>query len=241
MIRRHSQGWWAASALLGGLLLLGGCSPDREGLLDEMLRLERENRDSAGPERVEALRQELRSLDQSLTELVSRVQRRGSLYRALGLELLQIQAFGEAAKAFGEALQVSPESGSLHYYRGLALANQAKREVEPGTQAGLYAQARRSYELALELNREFPDAVYAWGILVGLELNQPEAVLGRLSEEIQRLPDDNRLRFLRGRLLTALERWAEAAQDYRWLAQNARLNEDRQTARSLAEQTEALR
>jgi tetratricopeptide (TPR) repeat protein len=133
-------------------------------------------------------------------------ERFGMMYQKLG-------DFGQAAAAFERALEVAAEPALIWYRLGHALA--ADSRIEDAETA--FVQAEQAMRAAV---REHGDQAGAWSNLAFLlyEQGRPEEAVGCLDTALQRMPDREELRQLRGTCLIAAGRELEGWPEYGRLA-----------------------
>lgn len=116
---------------------------------------------------VESLKESLNKFNDSIRYATMALHGKFEALKVLGLKLIQMEMYLEAAKYFDEAKKIEPTDAKVHYFLGLCYANYAKIEKEPSVRRSYINKAEASYLSGIEADAEHAINFYALGILYG--------------------------------------------------------------------------
>lgn len=231
-----------AIACACAMAALASCSGEYRGLYD----LEgRTGKEEPGPAKVAEIEAAILKYKGVVEKKVKASDRVSYYYKMLGLAYMGRRMYGEAYKAYVEALAISPENSNLYYYAGLCSGYLSKAEIglEEGSEArrGEYlAKAERAYRRSLDIEPDNVRTMYALGVLYAMELSRPDDAAPLIEAYVLRNSKDVSSRFLLASVRYAQGRYADALELYDQIQAVATLESERQAARENKEKVELL-
>jgi len=220
--------------LIGAALtVLASCgeAANRRNLAERMAAEEGRGDDD---ERIAELRAEIRMVDAQVERTLDAVRQKGTYWRLLGLKYMDFQMWGEAMKAFDEAVAIEPERAVLLYNRGLCAGQMALSADTPETRASYIDRAEFGYRRSLEVDPRYTASMYALAVVLAFERNDPVEASGLLERYLGIERSDVPARFLLARCYLDMGRAGDALALYDQIIDLARDEADAARARDLA-------
>lgn len=157
-------------------------------------------------------------------------------YKMLGLAYMRRRMYGEAYKAYVEALAISPENANLYYYAGVCAGFLAKAEIglaeDTETARSEYlSKAEKAYKRSLEIEPANYRTMYALAVLYALELSRPDDAAPLLEAYIAVNAKDVNSRFVMANVRYAQGKYPEAIALYDEIERLSAVESERQAAR----------
>jgi tetratricopeptide (TPR) repeat protein len=223
-----------APLLLACALLFSFLASCTKGYGD-LAELERGSRKNLGPATAAEIQASILEYQKVVEKKVHASDRISYYYKMLGLEYMKRKMYGEAYKAFAQALEISPQNANLYYYAGICAAYMSKSEIglEDGSDAkrlDYLSKAEKAYKRSLDIEHENSRTMYALAVLYALELSRPDDAAPLLEDYMSRNVKDVSSRFLMASVRYSQGRYEDALVLYDWIYSNSTLESEKRQA-----------
>jgi len=208
------------------LLLLIGCRNNSENLEDlaaRMAAMDGVDMTEGDEKRTAELMATIKKYEKDIGDIISDQNNRSEFLKLLGLKYMDYKMWTLASEQFKQAMEITPESSRIHYYRAVALGQMAVNESNRSQRQQLLTEAEFEYQRALELDNMFySSAAYGLAILYVFEMDRTDEAEELLDEIIQKDPAFLKAKMLRGQLYERERETVKAIEMYQSI-----LNADR--------------
>ena len=202
---------------LAVLLFSTACRADRNTELAERV-YELETGNSAElapePEEIRAIKKELNRWEDELNDAITAGRNTGRYYKTLGLKFLDYKMYGPARESFSRALEFSPESGRLYYYRGVALSRLALTRQDPAIRQEELTLVEKDYLRSISVEPKFATPYYSIAVLYIYELNRAFEAAPYLEKYLSIERSDSKGHLLYAQLLEDMGQLEKALDHY---------------------------
>ena len=160
---------------------------------------------------IERLTAEINRQIAAIDDIIDRNLRLSRTQTMLGLRFMESFMYADAARAFTRAIEIDPFNANLHYQRALALGQVALTHTNDELIWQNRTEAKRSLEVAVQLNENHLDALYALAITYAYffeDFPAARAVLNRLVPQVR---PNTELMFVQAHVAAGLGNFNEAA------------------------------
>lgn len=140
------------------------------------------------PTTIDELKDAISKYEQRVADIQLAQSQIGIWYKILGTRYLDSKMYGEALKAFEQALKFYPQNQNLYYYVGVCAGYMSHAAMDFGG-TGSNAQklnylklAEEAYLRAIEIEERYVRALYGLGVLYVFELDEPEKSIAHLEK-----------------------------------------------------------
>jgi len=173
--------WLCISAALAGVLLFSasGCTKSNTTII----RMQHLEENVKNPTTVEELKDAIKKYQNRAADIQLAQSQIGVWYKILGTRYLDTKMYGEALKAFQEALKYYPDNQNLYYYVGVCAGYMANASLDfdaTGSSSAKYRYlklAESAYLQALQIDSRYVRAMYGLGVLYVFELDENEKAI----------------------------------------------------------------
>ncbi len=215
------------------LVLTAACRPGRNTeLAERVYELETGNPSSAAePEEIRSIRKDLNRWEEELNDAITAGRNTGRYYKTLGLKFLDYKMYGPARDSFSRALELSPESGRLYYYRGLSLSRLALTRQEPDERMEEMLLVEKDYLRSIAVEPKFATPYYSIAILYIYELKRPFEAAPHLEKYVSIERSDSRGHLLYAQLLEDMGQLEKALDHYNKVLSLSQREDEKEQAR----------
>ncbi len=213
--------------------LLSACDRGSEDpRVEQLLELEEEMYEGQEPsdERLEELRESVRTLESSVEQRMRDHEYLGRYHKILAIEYINREMYGPALRELEAAIEIHTENPVLFYYAAIAAARQAKSTREAGRRSELYEDSEWYYKRAIELRPQYRSALYGLAVLYLFELESPDEAEPHLNRLLELRPSNWEAQFLKARMRVMQGRLEEAIEVYDRIAADASASGQREAA-----------
>ena len=142
------------------------------------------------PTTVEELKDAIKKYQERVADVQLAQSQIGIWYKILGTRYLDNKMYGEALKAFQEALTYYPDNQNLYYYVGVCAGYMSHAALDynaSGTNEVKYNYlklAEEAYLRAISIEDRYVRALYGLGVLYVFELDEPEKAIPHLEKAL---------------------------------------------------------
>ena len=142
------------------------------------------------PTTIEELKDAIKKYQERVADVQLAQSQIGIWYKILGTRYLDNKMYGEALKAFQEALTYYPDNQNLYYYVGVCAGYMSHAALDynaSGTNEVKYNYlklAEEAYLRAIAIEDRYVRALYGLGVLYVFELDEPEKAIPYLEKAI---------------------------------------------------------
>ena len=142
------------------------------------------------PTSIEELKDAIKKYQERVADVQLAQSQIGIWYKILGTRYLDNKMYGEALKAFQEALTYYPDNQNLYYYVGVCAGYMSHAALDynaSGTNEVKYNYlklAEEAYLRAIAIEDRYVRALYGLGVLYVFELDEPEKAIPYLEKAI---------------------------------------------------------
>ena len=142
------------------------------------------------PTTIEELRDAIKKYQERVADVQLAQSQIGIWYKILGTRYLDNKMYGEALKAFQEALTYYPDNQNLYYYVGVCAGYMSHAALDynaSGTNEVKYNYlklAEEAYLRAIAIEDRYVRALYGLGVLYVFELDEPEKAIPHLEKAL---------------------------------------------------------
>jgi tetratricopeptide (TPR) repeat protein len=189
------------------------------------------------PERtVEEMKQSIEQYKQKVEECVEANENLGMYYKMLALEYVDREMYGLALEHFENAINIYPENKILFYWSGVCAGRMSKSTVKEEEKQELLKTAEQYYLRAIELDRDYVDALYGLSILYVFEMDRIAEAEPLLKRILQRESRNVDAMFLLARVYAATGRIDNAVDMYDEIIDTTGNEEEKNKARQFKQQ-----
>lgn len=170
-------------------LLFSGCNYSNRSLLEK--RIQRLEKYSGNPGNIDQIKAGIAQFDEEAEELVEKNAKIGIWYKILGTRYLDKKMYGEALKAFQEAVEIYPDNPNLYYYVGICAGYMSHSALDFDARGSRdkkvnYLKLSESALLqAIKIDDRYANALYALGVLYAFDLDDGEKAAECLEKFIE--------------------------------------------------------
>ena len=142
------------------------------------------------PTTIEELKDAIKKYQERVADVQLAQSQVGIWYKILGTRYLDNKMYGEALKAFQEALTYYPDNQNLYYYVGVCAGYMSHAALDynaSGTNEIKYNYlklAEEAYLRAIAIEDRYVRALYGLGVLYVFELDEPEKAVPHLEKAL---------------------------------------------------------
>ncbi len=142
------------------------------------------------PTTIEELKDAIKKYQERVADVQLAQSQIGIWYKILGTRYLDNKMYGEALKAFQEALTYYPDNQNLYYYVGVCAGYMSHASLDynaSGTNEIKYNYlklAEEAYLRAIAIEDRYVRALYGLGVLYVFELDEPEKAIPHLEKAL---------------------------------------------------------
>ena len=142
------------------------------------------------PTTIEELKDAIKKYQERVADVQLAQSQIGIWYKILGTRYLDNKMYGEALKAFQEALTYYPDNQNLYYYVGVCAGYMSHASLDynaSGTNEVKYNYlklAEEAYLRAIAIEDRYVRALYGLGVLYVFELDEPEKAIPHLEKAL---------------------------------------------------------
>ena len=142
------------------------------------------------PTTIEELKDAIKKYQERVADVQLAQSQIGIWYKILGTRYLDNKMYGEALKAFQEALTYYPDNQNLYYYVGVCAGYMSHAALDynaSGTNEIKYNYlklAEEAYLRAIAIEDRYVRALYGLGVLYVFELDEPEKAIPHLEKAL---------------------------------------------------------
>ena len=171
-------------AVILTVLTFAGCGSSSKSII----RMQKMEEGVSSPSTVEELKDAIKKYQDRVTDIQLANGQVGIWYKLLGVRYLDAKMYGEALKAFEEAVKYYPANQNLYYYVGLCAGYMANASLDynaTGSTTEKYNYLKLSesaYLRAIELEDRYARALYGIGVLYVFELDECDKAIPYLEK-----------------------------------------------------------
>jgi len=153
-----------------------------------VLRHQKMEEGVANPTTIEELQDAIAKYQERVADLQLSQQQIGIWYKILGTRYLDNKMYGEALKAFQQALQYYPDNQNLYYYVGVCAGYMSHAALDFGgtgsseVKYNYLKTAEQAYLRAIQIEDRYVRALYGLGVLYVFELDESEKAIPHLEK-----------------------------------------------------------
>ena len=142
------------------------------------------------PTSIEELKDAIKKYQERVADVQLAQSQIGIWYKILGTRYLDNKMYGEALKAFQEALTYYPDNQNLYYYVGVCAGYMSHAALDYNASGNNEVKynylklAEEAYLRALAIEDRYVRALYGLGVLYVFELDEPEKAIPYLEKAI---------------------------------------------------------
>ena len=142
------------------------------------------------PTTIEELKDAIKKYQERVADVQLAQSQIGIWYKILGTRYLDNKMYGEALKAFQEALTYYPDNQNLYYYVGVCAGYMSHAALDynaSGTNEVKYNYlklAEEAYLRAIAIEDRYVRALYGLGVLYVFELDEPDKAIPHLEKAL---------------------------------------------------------
>lgn len=142
------------------------------------------------PTTIEELKDAISKYEERVADIQLAQSQIGIWYKILGTRYLDNKMYGEALKAFQQALQYYPDNQNLYYYVGVCAGYMSHAALDFGGTGATEIKynylrlAEEAYLRAITIEDRYVRALYGLGVLYVFELDEPEKAITHLEKAI---------------------------------------------------------
>lgn len=142
------------------------------------------------PTTIEELKDAIAKYEERVADIQLAQSQIGIWYKILGTRYLDNKMYGEALKAFQQALQYYPDNQNLYYYVGVCAGYMSHAALDFGGTGATEIKynylrlAEEAYLRAITIEDRYVRALYGLGVLYVFELDEPEKAVQHLEKAI---------------------------------------------------------
>lgn len=165
--------------ILASLLMLSGCTKSNKAII----RAQHLEEGVDSPSTPEELKEAIKKYQNRISDIQLATGQVGIWYKLLGLRHIDQKQYGEAMKAFQEALKYYPANQNLYYYVGVCATNMANASLDfngtgnSTTKYNFLKTAESAFLQAIDLEPRYFKALYSLGVLYVFQLNECEKAI----------------------------------------------------------------
>lgn len=160
--------------VVAAAILFTGCTKSNKAII----RAQHLEEGVDSPTTVEELKEAISKYETRISDIQLAVGQVGIWYKLLGLRLLDDKKYGEALKAFEQALKYYPANQNLYYYAGVCGTFMAKASLDfngtrnSSTKYNYLKMAEEAFLQAIDLEPRYFRALYSLGVLYVFDLQE---------------------------------------------------------------------
>lgn len=165
---------------------LTSCGMSSKKILAQRIAHMEEN--TSSPTTIEEIEAAIEQYQDKVAELQMTQQQIGIWYKLLGTRYLDKKMYGEAMKAFQQALQYYPDNQNLYYYVGVCAGYMSHTAMDYyGTgstelKLNYLRTAEQAYLRAIEIEGRYVRALYGLSVIYVFELDEPDKAIPHLEK-----------------------------------------------------------
>ena len=142
------------------------------------------------PTTIEELKDAIKKYQERVADVQLAQSQIGIWYKILGTRYLDNKMYGEALKAFQEALTYYPDNQNLYYYVGVCAGYMSHAALDYNASGNNEVKynylklAEEAYLRAISIEDRYVRALYGLGVLYVFELDEPEKAIPHLEKAL---------------------------------------------------------
>lgn len=172
--------------LTGTLIVFTSCGVSNK----TVIRHQKMEEGVASPTTIEELKDAISKYEERVADMQLAQSQIGIWYKILGTRYLDNKMYGEALKAFQEALKYYPDNQNLYYYVGVCAGYMSHAAMDFGGTGATDIKynylrlAEEAYLRAITIEDRYVRALYGLGVLYVFELDEPEKAIPHLEKAL---------------------------------------------------------
>lgn len=173
--------------VLSAMLLLVSCG----GVSNKtIIRHQKMEEGVESPTTIEELKDAIQKYQERVADVQLAQSQIGIWYKILGTRYLDNKMYGEALKAFQEALTYYPDNQNLYYYVGVCAGYMSHAALDYNASGNNEVKynylklAEEAYLRAIAIEDRYVRALYGIGVLYVFELDEPEKAIPHLEKAL---------------------------------------------------------
>ena len=219
--------------LICGMMLLVSCG----GVSNKtVIRHQKMEEGVESPTTIEELKDAIKKYQERVADVQLAQSQIGIWYKILGTRYLDNKMYGEALKAFEEALKYYPDNQNLYYYVGVCAGYMSHSALDynaSGTNEVKYNYlklAEEAYLRAITIEDRYVRALYGIGVLYVFELDEPAKAIPHLEKALTIDTKNLDAMFVLARAYYSNYEFQKAADMYDKIIETTKSEETRKTA-----------
>lgn len=153
-----------------------------------VLRHQKMEEGVSNPTSIEELKNAISKYEARVADVQLANSQIGIWYKILGTRYLDNKMYGEALKAFQNALQYYPDNQNIYYYVGVCAGYMSHSALDFGATGSTEVKlnylklAESAYLQAIQIEERYVRALYGLGVLYVFELDEPEKAIPHLEK-----------------------------------------------------------
>lgn len=219
-------------------MTMTGCNDAQKRIFERLMATESGQYagEKVDEQRIAELKDHIKRFSDEVEQLVEDTGQLGIYYKMLALELMKQEQYGPAREYFLKSLEIYPNNEVVQYYTGLVTAQTAGAQASEAQRQARLEEAAYHYERAVELKRNYFEALYALSVLYIHELNRPFEAEQYVQRALEVRSGSEKTKFLLASIRVQQGRFEEAVEIYDEIVEEAEDEGMREQARMNREQ-----
>lgn len=219
-------------------VMMTGCNEAQKRIFERLMATESGQYagEKVSEQRIAELKDHIKRFSDEVLKQVEDTGQLGIYYKMLALEFMNQEQYGPAREYFLKSLEIYPNNEVVQYYTGLVTAQTAGAQANQAQRKLRLEAAAYHYERAVELKRNYFEALYALSVLFIHELNRPFEAEQYVQRALEVRSGSEKTKFLLASIRVQQSRFEEAVEIYDEIVEEAEDEGMREQARMNREQ-----